>query len=69
MLMRDDDGWDDFRDEWFDDEDGIPFGMAECPLCGNIWPEDHMDTDSGDCVTCEEMRHWVEGDEDEDAQD
>jgi hypothetical protein len=68
--MRDfDDGWLDGSSGWDDLEDLLGSGMAECPLCGNIWPEDHMDTDSGDCITCEDARYWVEGEDDDDAQD
>lgn len=26
-----------------------------CDRCGEWWPPSHLDTDSGDCITCEEM--------------
>lgn len=70
MRDYDEDGWLDGGTRWWGDEpdDFYESGMAECPLCGNIWPEDHMDTDSGDCITCEDARYWVDG-ENDDAQD
>lgn len=39
-------------------------GEAKCKLCGQWWPADHLETDSGDCITCEDMRQ-LEGNEDD----
>lgn len=26
----------------------------QCPKCGETWPASHLDTDSGNCITCED---------------
>lgn len=49
MSRYDDDCW---CDE--DRGDRLPLGKAECPKCGEILPESHMETDSGNCISCED---------------
>lgn len=44
--------WDhDFDD---DREDRLPAGMAICPACGGMVPESHLETDTGNCIECED---------------
>ena len=43
------------REDAYDDyEDRQPCGKVHCPRCGNLVPEDHLDTDSGNCISCED---------------
>jgi len=48
------DGW--WDDGGFDDFDD----RAECPCFGEVVPLDHLDTDSGDCIGCEDRREQEE---------
>lgn len=45
--------------------DGGLLGEEQCGRCGEWWPADHLETDSGDCITCEDMDQLEESDEDE----
>lgn len=49
--------WNDDRDFFGDEEDGPRRGYCYCPNCGDEVPEDHCDTDSGDCISCEDRRY------------
>lgn len=54
------DRWDEY---WCDDhddyEDCLPRGKGECPKCGDIVPESHLDTDSGNCISCEDAEDEI----------
>jgi hypothetical protein len=41
--------------DWWD-EDDFADDKARCPNCDELLPKDHMDTDSGDCIACEDRR-------------
>lgn len=55
--MRDDD-WAFDEDEDEDQPDNM------CPQCGMIVPPSHLETDTGVCISCEEMNDEAEDDED-----
>lgn len=47
---------DDVFDSRLHEVGAVPAGQARCKACGRIWPESHLETDSGDCITCEDER-------------
>ena len=38
-----------------DDEDDFDLAGSRCPQCGERVPESHLETDTGVCISCEDM--------------